>query len=201
MKKTIVLASTNLGKINEFNQILKPLNFNILSRTDLNFNEEIEETGLTFEQNAQIKAKACFNKLHIPTLADDSGLEIEALNGKPGVFSARYASTDGKACSNEQNIAKILNEMKNKTNKKARMVCSLCFINQFGKIFTITENCYGEIATKPTQINGFGFDFIFKINGIMLSELATKEKNKISHRGKATKKLTKNIKTWWTEKL
>ena len=201
MKKTLVLATTNQGKIIEFNQILKPLNFHILSRADLNFNNEIEETGLTFVQNAQIKAKACFNKLNMPTLADDSGLEIEALNNKPGVLSARYASTNGKACSNEQNIAKILKDMQNKPNKKAKMVCALCFINQFGRMFTIIEHCNGEITTKPKQLNGFGYDFIFKINNTILSELPTSEKNKISHRGKATQKLIQNIENWWLEKI
>lgn len=199
--KKIVLASKNLGKIEEFKTALNSNDYLIVSRSSLNFDEEIKETSATFEGNAIHKAKTVFEKLKLPTISDDSGLEIEALNGKPGVFSARYASMDGQPCSNEMNIKKILKEMENKTNRNARMVCCLCFINQFGKLYKITETCYGQIATKPEQFNGFGFDFIFLYDGKLISKLSTIEKNKISHRGKAIKKLADNLDTWWNERF
>lgn len=198
--KKIVIASTNPGKLKEFKEILAPAGFNVLSMSSLNFNNEIEETALTFKENALIKAKAVFETLKMPTIADDSGLEIKALNGRPGVFSARYASTNNKHCSNELNISKILKEMENETDRTARMVCSLCFINRFGKVFHITATCDGEIAKEPEQINGFGFDYIFLYNGKMISSLSIQEKNKISHRGKALNQLLNNLKTWWDEK-
>ena len=201
VENVLVLASKNAGKLAELNQLLMPLNVRAVSRADLNFDEEIVETGVTFEENAQLKAITCFKRLNLPTLADDSGLEIEALGGMPGVLSARYASVDGRACSNEQNIAKILNEMKNETNRAARMVCSLCFINQYGKMFTVTESCCGQIATTPTAANGFGFDFIFEVNGVMLSKLSMEVKNKISHRGKAMQKFLCNFKGWWNAEI
>ena len=198
--KEIVIASTNLNKLNEFNAVLTPKGFKLLSRLDLNFENEIEETGSTFEQNALIKAKAVFDAVGLPTIADDSGLEVDALDGKPGVFSARYASKNGKPCSNKENIAKILKEMEGQTNRTARMVCALCFINKFGKIFKIVQTCEGEIAEQPEQINGFGFDYIFLFNKQCVSTLTLEQKNKISHRGKALKVLTSNIATWWNEK-
>ncbi len=203
--KRIVIASSNPGKIKEFKEIFEPLSIQILSRADLNFNKSIEETGTTFEENAKIKATQCFKALNLPVLADDSGLEVEALNGKPGIFSARYATKNGVNLGNNNNnnacIQKILNELKHEINRKAKMVCSLCFINQFGKIFTITKTCEGSIATQSQKLNGFGFDCIFLINNRLLSNLTTQQKNKISHRGKAMHELLKNLETWWNEKI
>lgn len=198
--KKIVIASTNPGKLKEFRAVLIPQGFEVLNRLDLNFKNEIEETGSTFEENALIKAQAVFNAVNLPTIADDSGLEVEALNGRPGVFSARYASKNGEPCSNEENIAKILKEMENQTNRSARMVCALCFINRFGKVFSIVKTCNGEIAKQPEQINGFGFDYIFKYGEKLISKLTLSQKNKISHRGKALNELNSHLQTWWNER-
>ncbi len=195
--RKIVIATKNPGKIKEFTSILGNLNFEIFDRATLKFNDEIEETGSTFEENAKIKAVHCFKKLKIATIADDSGLEIDALNGRPGVFSARYASVNNVPASDEENINKILDEMKFITNRKARLVCALCFINNFGQIFSIVETCEGEISQKPFKMNGFGFDSIFMFKGKPLSSFSSTEKNMISHRGKATRKLVKCLNMYW----
>ncbi len=192
----IIIATDNKGKIKEFREILSTLNFEVVSKKEAGIFDEIEETGTSFIENAEIKANFVFNKTKEITLADDSGLEVFSLNNKPGIFSARYSQEPNSPATDEKNNIKLLKELKNKKDRKARYVCALCFINKKREIFRIVETVEGEIAKKPTGSLGFGYDPLFLYNGISFGETKSEIKNKISHRGKAIEKLIKNIKNW-----
>ncbi len=192
----IVIASNNKEKIREFKEILTPLNFKVISKKEAGANFEVKETGKTFKENAEIKAIAIFKKVNMPTLADDSGLEVFALNNKPGIYSARYSEENGKKATDETNNIKLLKEMENVKNREARFVCALCFINSKGEIFNILETVEGKIATSPKGENGFGYDPLFIYNNKSFAQIPANLKNKISHRGKAITKFLANIKNW-----
>lgn len=192
----IVIATNNKGKIKEFKEILAPLNFEVVSKKEAGVFDEIEETGTSFIENAKLKASFVFSKTKEITLADDSGLEVFSLNNRPGIFSARYSQEENSPATDEKNNIKLLKELENKNDRKARYVCALCLINKKGEIFNIVETVEGEIAKKPTGTNGFGYDPLFLYNGKSFGETKSELKNKISHRGKAIKELIKNIKNW-----
>lgn len=188
----IALATTNIGKIKEFKEILKPLNFDIITKKEAGVTQEVKETGNSFIENAEIKAKALFNLLHIPIIADDSGLEVAALNGKPGIYSARY-SKEGTDYANNQ---KLLKELENIKDRRARFVCAICFINSKGEVFNILKTVQGEIAYNIKGNGGFGYDSLFLYNGVRFSDIESSAKNEVSHRGKCIKELILNIKNW-----
>ena len=192
----VVIASNNQGKIKEFKDILGS-NIKLFSLKDLNINMDIKETGATFEENAYIKAETIYNMTKIPTIADDSGLLVDYLSGAPGVMSARYA---GEGSKDEENIKKLLNEMKgvkNTQERKAKFICSIIFIisleNEKKDIIRVNGECLGKIAFKPIGTNGFGYDSIFVVNGKTFAQISEYEKNQISHRGVALRKLKKII--------
>lgn len=188
----IALATTNIGKIKEFKELLTPLNFSIITKQEAGITQEFKETGNSFTENAEIKAKALFQLLHMPTIADDSGLEVDALNGRPGIYSARY-SKEGTDYANNQ---KLLKEMENIKDRRARFVCAICFINSKGKVFNILKTVQGEIARNIKGTGGFGYDPLFLYNGVRFSDIKIDAKNKVSHRGKCIKDLILNIKNW-----
>ena len=181
----LIFATHNNNKVKEVTKML-PSYLSMKSLTDINFFDEIEETGTTFEENAQLKAKTIFDKTGKNIFADDSGLVIEALNGAPGVYSARYAGT-GK---DEDNIAKALKELEGKTNRKAYFISIFCLILD-GKEYFFEGRVNGTIATEIMGKNGFGYDPIFIPDGFSKSfaQMSPEEKNAISHRGKAVEKL------------
>ena len=181
----LIFATHNNNKVKEVTKIL-PSYLSMKSLTDINFFDEIEETGTTFEENAQLKAKTIFDKTGKNIFADDSGLVIEALDGAPGVYSARYAGT-GK---DEDNIAKALKELEGKTNRKAYFISIFCLILD-GKEYFFEGRVNGTIATEIMGDNGFGYDPIFIPDGFSKSfaQMSPEEKNAISHRGKAVEKL------------
>ncbi|MBW1618976.1 MULTISPECIES: RdgB/HAM1 family non-canonical purine NTP pyrophosphatase [Empedobacter] len=181
----LIFATHNNNKVKEVTKML-PSYLSMKSLTDINFFDEIEETGTTFEENAQLKAKTIFDKTGKNIFADDSGLVIEALNGAPGVYSARYAGT-GK---DEDNIAKALKELEGKTNRKAYFISIFCLILD-GKEYFFEGRVNGTIATEIMGDNGFGYDPIFIPDGFSKSfaQMSPEEKNAISHRGKAVEKL------------
>lgn len=198
----IVLASNNQGKVKEFKEIFKGKNVKIISLADAGINVDIQETGKTFEENAYIKANEIYKLTGLPTIADDSGLMVDYLNGEPGVMSARYA---GNNVTDDQNIEKLLNKMKNAKveERKAKFVCSIVFIIPlFGKelqkpqIIKVTGECIGKIGFERRGNNGFGYDSIFLVKEKTFAELSMDEKNKISHRGKALKALKTKIEEW-----
>lgn len=181
----LIFATHNNNKVKEVTKML-PSYLSMKSLTDIHFFDEIEETGETFEENAQLKAKIIFEKIGKNIFADDSGLVIEALNGAPGVYSHRYAGT-GR---DEDNIAKALKELEGKTNRKAYFISVFCLIlNEKEYFFEGRVN--GTIATEILGDNGFGYDPIFIPDGHTKSfaQMTAEEKNTISHRGKAVEKL------------
>ncbi|CAM3286213.1 RdgB/HAM1 family non-canonical purine NTP pyrophosphatase [Empedobacter stercoris] len=181
----LIFATHNNNKVKEVTKML-PSYLSMKSLTAIDFFEEIEETGKTFEENALLKAKTIFNKTGKNVFADDSGLVIEALDGAPGVYSARYAGT-GK---DEDNIAKALKELDGKTNRKAYFISIFCLILN-GKEYFFEGRVNGTIATEIMGNNGFGYDPIFIPDGFSKSfaQMTPEEKNAISHRGKAIGKL------------
>ena len=182
----LIFATSNQNKVLEIQKIL-PKKFNIKSLKDLNYFEDVPENETTIEGNAIFKAKYIYEKFNINVFADDTGLEVEALNGEPGVHSARYAGTTKNS---EKNIKKLLKNLKNIKNRNARFktVIALIIDNKLHIFSGIVE---GYILDSPKGNNGFGYDPIFCPNGFdkSFAELTLKEKNLISHRSLAMKKL------------
>ncbi|MGB7070591.1 MAG: RdgB/HAM1 family non-canonical purine NTP pyrophosphatase [Pyrinomonadaceae bacterium] len=193
--RDLVIATGNPGKIHEIQQMLCSVPHRLLSLRDFPNAVEVEETGDTYEANAILKARGYAAQLCKWTLADDSGLEISALNGAPGVISARYGGTD---TSFDEKIALLLHELKDSPPglRTARFVCSMAISDQNGSI-VLTEFgiCPGTIALSPSGTGGFGYDPIFVPNGFELSfgELPTDVKLRISHRAMASAKIMRYL--------
>lgn len=186
----LIIATKNAGKAKEFQQFFAQLHIRVKSLLDFDDLPDVEETGTTFAENARIKAETIAELLDMPVLADDSGLEIDALQGRPGIYSARYAGVDKD---DEANIRKVLEEMQSVPMEKrtARFVCVLALAEK-GKETVITEGyCEGKIALHPAGENGFGYDPIFIPEGYTntLAELDPSVKQEISHRRHAMDQL------------
>lgn len=184
----VVIASNNKNKIKEFKKIFENTDFELYSMKELGFIDEIEENGKTFKENSIIKAKTIAKKLNCIAIADDSGLECEALDGAPGVYSARYA---GPQHNDEDNNRLLVKNMKGKANRKARYVCAITLYLPNDKYIVCEDYCEGIIIDEARGENGFGYDpyfFIEKFNKTM-AEITLEEKNTISHRAKALEKL------------
>ena len=159
---------------------------------EANASVDVEEDGETFEENARKKAETIFRRTGKPCLADDSGLQVDALGGAPGVYSARYAGTN----KDKDNNQKLLSEMEGKINRTARFVCVMVLLYGEGKEIVAQGRCEGEIAVAPRGGNGFGYDPLFYLPqfGKTMAELTDDEKNAISHRGNALRSLREHIK-------
>jgi XTP/dITP diphosphohydrolase len=183
---TIVLVSRNPGKLSEIRNLL-PDSFILKSLDDLGCYDEIAETGSTFRENALIKAKFVSEKYNVNTLADDSGLEVDALKSAPGVLSARFA---GEKATDTENINKLLFEMRSSTKRKARFKTVLA-LNLNGKTHFFEGKVEGSIALNPSGSNGFGYDPVFIPEGYSqtFGELSSHVKNTISHRAAAIRQL------------
>lgn len=200
----IVFATNNEHKLSEIRAILGS-QFEIVSLADIGCHEEIPETGTTLEENALMKAEYVYDHYHVSCFADDTGLEVEALNGAPGVYSARYASMDSNTSDtshdSEANMARLLRELANNNNRKARFrtvialiekkdicPCGCTSIKQIHRFEGIVD---GEITREKSGVEGFGYDPIFRPDGYdqTFAELGTDIKNQISHRARATAKL------------
>ncbi len=189
MNFEIVLATNNKHKLQEVRAYLAPHKMVVYGLNDLNLRpEEVEENGQNYFENALLKAKAVAKLTDLPIIADDSGLEIEALNNEPGLHSARYAESLG---GHANAIQEILKRLKDKDNRKARFVCDIVLINDGDKPLLFEGIAEGEIADAPKGEGGFGYDPVFHSYEVnkMFSELTQEEKNKVSHRGKALYKL------------
>jgi len=182
----IVFATNNQHKIKEVQNLLSD-SIQLLSLSDIGCHEEIEETGTTLQENAIIKANYITQNYGYDCFADDTGLEVAILNGKPGVYSARYAGEENNA---ENNMQKLLTELDNQTNRKAQFK-TIVALNLKNAQYLFEGICKGEILTKKQGEKGFGYDPIFKPTNFNISfaEMSLSEKGKISHRGKAIKKL------------
>ena len=188
----VVLATRNEGKVREFLKLLAGLDLNILSLSAFPEIGDIEESGTTFEANALLKAKAVSSITGLIAIADDSGLEVDALGGRPGVYSARYA---GEAASDRENYMKLLEEMKDvpEADRGAAFVCTIAVCTPSGESITAAGRCKGEIASEPEGEGGFGYDPVFYLPDLncSMASISKATKNKISHRGKAVKELIK----------
>lgn len=182
----LVFATHNKHKATEVQKIV-PDAFEIITLTDLNMLEEIPETGETLQANALIKARFIHQKLGYNCFADDTGLEVEALNKEPGVYSARYA---GLAKSDEANMNKLLLNLQSKQNRKARFVTCICLF-WLDEMFVFEGELRGTITAEKAGTNGFGYDPIFMPDGydVTLAQMDPMTKNMISHRGKALRKM------------
>ena len=188
--KDLIFASNNSDKLSEVRAILSGIR--VISLSEAGITGDIAETGNTLEENAFIKADYVYEKTNTACFADDTGLFVDALNGEPGVFAARYA---GENCSYHDNIVKLLGLMKSKTNRSAYFRTVICFIEN-GKEIYFDGMIRGSINIDARGMNGFGYDpvFIPDGNSKTLAELTAKEKNSLSHRAKAAEKLRMSLK-------
>ena len=193
--KKIILASNNKGKIREFNAMLDGL-YEVISMSDRQV-EEVPETGLTFVENALIKARNASEQSGLPALADDSGIVVDALGGEPGIYSARYAGNHGD---DEANTQKLLDQMHviPEGERTARFWCAIVFVEHANDPtpIIIQRGWEGEILRKKVGENGFGYDPVFYVptHGFASAELSPEVKNSISHRGKALVALLDELK-------
>ncbi len=196
----IIFATKNRGKVKDLNQLFKDNNINhkIIGLNEIENRIKIKETGSTFKENALLKAKVVYKTFKLPVIADDSGLIVQGLDGKPGIFSARYA---GENATDKDNYTKLIADTKHLQNKEAYFECALVYINDKGEIFSAEGRCFGEIIDNPRGKNGFGYDPIFFLKdfGKTMAEISSETKNKISHRAKAFDKLIKHFKKAKTE--
>lgn len=194
----LLLGTKNKNKIIEMSRILKEclpdVELDIISLKDFDDVEEPIEDGTTFSENAVLKAKYYYDIFKIPTIADDSGISVNALDGRPGIYSARYASTTNENSSSKANRDKLIEELKDKEDRSAYYTCAIALY--YGDDYIVTEDyTYGEILFEEVGSNGFGYDYIFhstelnKPMGIATDD----EKDSISHRAKAIRKLIKLI--------
>ena len=190
----LIFATNNLNKLKEVQEML-PNSIELLSLKDINCFDEVDETETTLEGNAKLKANYITNTFGYNCFADDTGLEVEILNGKPGVYSARFA---GEPANSENNMQKLLLALQNKENRKAQFRTAIC-LNLDGKQFLFEGICKGEILTQKQGEKGFGYDPIFKPEGFEQSfaEMNSEEKNKISHRGLAISMLVTFLKEYY----
>lgn len=193
--KKIVLASGNKGKVREINQILARLDIEVVPQSDFDV-PEIEETGLTFVENAILKARNAAKHTGLPAIADDSGLEVDALLGAPGIYSARYAGPDTDDTRNLQKVLLALEGLP-EAERSARFQCLLVYMeHDLDPTPIICQGTWeGRITTAPAGENGFGYDPIFFVpdHGCTSAQLSPEEKNRLSHRGQALQELLRAL--------
>jgi len=195
VSKTLVLASSNPGKVREINQMLAGLDLSVVPQSDFKL-IDAEETGLTFIENALLKARNATRHTGLPAIADDSGIEVDYLNGAPGIYSARYA---GKNASDEQNLRRLLDDLVGipEAERTARFQCLMVYLrHEFDPTPIICQGTWeGRILFEPRGSNGFGYDPIFYVptHNCTSAELPPEVKNGISHRGLALRKLLQKL--------
>ena len=187
--KELILASNNAHKVEEIKSILE--DYSILTLKDINYTEEIVEDGTTFEENALIKARTICKYSGKTAISDDSGLSVELLDGRPGVYSARYS----KEQTDEKNIEKVLLEL-NGQKSKAKLVSVIALVKPDGTELTVRGECHGEIIFEKRGTNGFGYDPIFYVPSLdkTFAELSANQKNSISHRKQSLEKFSQYLK-------
>ena len=190
----LILASNNKKKLRELREILSDMNVELLSQREAGCDFEVEETGTTFAENAYLKAKAVADATGLAAVADDSGLMVEALNGEPGVYSARYAP-GGHEASDKEKYEYLLSKLVNVEHRAAKFVSSICCILPDGSIIRTEGECRGEILREPAGEGGFGYDPVFMPQGYdrSMAELGTEVKNRISHRANALREFKKKL--------
>ena len=193
-KPKILLATNNRAKVKEYAKLLQGIPYRIVSLEDMHISEQVEETGTSFEENAILKAKRYAEMSGLTTIADDSGLEVDALGGEPGVRSARYA---GEGSSDKERIDFLLKKLADVPWEKrhAQFRCVIAIAYPDGKVQICQGQCRGILTFKPLGDNGFGYDPVFYLPDLhkTMAELSMKEKNAISHRGKAAEEARKAL--------
>ena len=190
-----VLATHNPGKLKEMADILSSLGVEVVSPSDLGVDVEVEETGATFAENAMLKARAICEASGLPAIADDSGLCVDALNGGPGVYSARYG---GEGLDDAGRTRLLLENMRGQTTRAAHFACAIACVFPDGKTLTAEGRCDGAVAFAPMGTGGFGYDPVFLVpeKGKTFSQLTEAEKNAISHRGRALRDFAGKLETY-----
>ena len=188
----IILATKNKGKVREMAEILSKYNIEVISQQDADIDVDVEETGSTFRENAEIKSRAVAMLCEDPVLADDSGLCINALGGKPGVYSARYG---GEALPYPEKIKGILTELRGETDRKAYFECAMALVFPDGRMISASGVVNGRILEAPRGEGGFGYDSIFYSDelGKSFGEASDEEKNMVSHRKRAIDGICKQL--------
>jgi len=184
----LVVATRNPGKLREFRDLLAETGWRVLGLDDLDLRESWEERGATFAENARIKAIGCSRQTDLPVLGDDSGLEVAALGGRPGIHSARYG---GPGADDEKRIGRLLGELRRQGGSRdARFVCALAFAHRGTVLIEVEGECRGEITREARGTHGFGYDpvFLFPALGKTYAELPEGEKNRYSHRAAAVRR-------------
>lgn len=184
--KKIILATGNQGKLLEFRNLISGYPWSVLSLKDFSELPAVEETGTTFRENARLKAVATAEKTGFIVLADDSGLEVDYLNGMPGVYSARFAGEPGNDLKNNQKLLSMMEGVPDPL-RSARFCCTIAVATPGGRVEYFEGFCEGQILKEPRGCNGFGYDPLFYLPemGKTMAQLTGMEKNRISHRGKA----------------
>jgi len=190
----IILASNNKNKLSELKAILSDLDVELLSQREAGCDFEVDEAGTTFEENAWLKAKAVFDASGEITVADDSGLMVEALHGEPGVYSARYAP-GGHEASDREKYEYLLKKLEGVDNRRARFKTAICCLMPDGTVIRTEGECRGEILYTPRGEQGFGYDPVFKPEGYdeSMAQLGAAVKNQISHRANALRNFKKEL--------
>ena len=189
----LLVATGNAHKLEEFARILGPIGIEVVSPAELGVSQEAEETGETFAENARIKAMELFRKSGVATVADDSGLCVDALGGRPGVYSARYL---GESASQPQRNAALLSELESvkENNRTARFACAICCVLDGDELVECEGTCEGTIGYEPRGEGGFGYDPIFMMGEQSFAELSPGQKDAHSHRGRALHMLAELLK-------
>ena len=189
----LILASNNAHKIREFGELVAGMDVELVSQREAGYELDVEETGSTFEANAYLKAKAVTDASGCAAVSDDSGLEVDCLDGRPGDYSARYGA--GVAVTDEDRYNYVLREMGETDKRSGRYVCAICCTMPDGTVIECRGECEGEMLFAPRGNGGFGYDPVFKPAGFdkSMAELTPEEKNAISHRGKAMREFLKKF--------
>ena len=197
--REFIIATNNSHKVAEIERILAPLGITAVTAAERGVDlGEVVEDGETFSENAYIKAKHAFDLCHSPVIADDSGLCVDALGGRPGVYSARYG---GEAASSAEKIALLLDELRDvpEGERGAHFSCCVCCILDDETVIEVEGRCEGSIAFEPYGDGGFGYDPVFTVGGVSFASLAPEQKDRLSHRGSALRMLRDNLSKYLSE--
>lgn len=193
-----IIATNNQKKLIELERILSPLGINAVTAKQEGISlDDVEENGETFIENSYIKAYAACQKSGLPAIADDSGICVDALNGEPGIYSARFG---GENATDTDKNELILNKLAGIKDRGAHYTCAITCVFPNGDIIQVEDYCYGEIAQKPEGNGGFGYDPIFLYDGVSFGNFKSEEKDKVSHRGKALRAFKQELKKYLEDK-